>query len=459
VRIPRSPTGAPLPGAEARAVLAGALLVAAPRVTPAAGHPCAFWADARGMERLGGDAAVARALHAAAVEAGFPEARVGIAATCIAAAAATRERGTEVRVVPPGGDASYLARCPLAVVPALPAVRATLALLGITSCGALADLPPAEVELRMGVAGLRAWRLARADDPRWPFRAAPPEHALADLDFDPPLHGAEPLRFVVPGLVGQLVNQMAERGRIPAGLVITLMLETVDGIRRERRVARPARPTGDTRVLADLCRRAAESPPPGAPLIAIRLEAEREATERADQLDAFAPPAPDPGALHAALLPVFARWGDGALSAAVRHGAHLPGEHAAWAPRGSDGIARFTDEPAPAPTVATPSAGGLPLCLRRLPEPRPVRVREDGERRPAGVEPVAPMELGLRPSRAAFPHPMWKTFAAGPERISGAWWEGGNAREYWRVASADGWLGLLFRDAGSGGWFLEGWYD
>ncbi|HET7234283.1 MAG TPA: hypothetical protein VFJ16_29995, partial [Longimicrobium sp.] len=53
-----------------RAALAGALLRAAPRVTPVRGHPRALWADAGGMERRGGDAAVARALADAAREAG-----------------------------------------------------------------------------------------------------------------------------------------------------------------------------------------------------------------------------------------------------------------------------------------------------------------------------------------------------------------------------------------------------
>src|SRR4051812_49597545 len=96
IRLPPRDGGV-APGAEARAALAGALLRAAPRVTPVREHPRALWADARGMERRGGDVAVARALLAAARRAGF-DARVGIASTCIAAAAATRERGTDYRV-------------------------------------------------------------------------------------------------------------------------------------------------------------------------------------------------------------------------------------------------------------------------------------------------------------------------------------------------------------------------
>ncbi|HEU4454865.1 MAG TPA: hypothetical protein VFR81_17495, partial [Longimicrobium sp.] len=154
---------------------------------------------------------------------------------------------------------------------------------------------------------------------------------------------------------------------------------------------------------------------------------------------------------------------DGALSGAVRHGAHLPGEHAAWDARGSAGIAPFTDARPPSEDVRREApdlgSGVLPLCLRRLPTPHPVRVREGDGRRPLGVELQVLERDVLGPDARSFPPSMWKTSSEGPERISGAWWEGGSAREYWRVASPDGWLGLFFRDAATGEWYLEGWYD
>ena len=336
---------------EARAALAGALLRAAPRVTPVREHPRALWADASGMARRGGDAAVAGALLGAAREAGF-EVKVGIAGSCIAAAAATRERGTPVRVVPPGADARYLRRRPLSLLPAPRDLRETLALLGIRSCGALADLDAADVELRFGSPGLAAWRLARAEDPRWPFRPPAPGVASAEAEFDPPIDSTEPLRFVLPGLIDAVCRQLAARQRIPARLRLVL---AVDGVERhdDAREVRPARATADARVLAELCRRAAEEPPADGPLAGVRLEAVDEGAARADQLDAFRPPAPDPGALHAALLPVFARWGDDALSAAVLHGAHLPAEHAAWEPLGA--------------TPSPPSPTPIPLPRTRRP--------------------------------------------------------------------------------------------
>lgn len=440
-------------------MLAGALLAAAPRVVPVRGHPRAFWADVTGMERHGGDAGVARALVQAAERAGV-QARVGVAACCIAAAAATRERAHPVRVVPRGREADYLRRRSLALLPISADLRESLDLLGLKACGDLAGLVPAEVELRFGAEGLRAWRLARGDDPRWPFRPAPPGVAAAETDFEPPVETAEPLRFVLGGLIESVTVQLARRQHVPARLRLVLRVEDAPDDVRE---VRPARPTADPRVLADLCRRAVDAHPLLGRLRGVSLLAEEEAAARADQLDAFQAPAPDPGALHAALLPVFARWGDGALSTAVHHGAHLPGEQAAWAARGSDGIAPLA---AARPPGGEPPREGavafrntLPLCLRRLPDPVPVGVREDGEHRPVQVALTALPNVLPGGGMGTFPPRMWKTRAEGPERISGAWWARAAAREYWRVESPEGWLGLVYRDAASGRWYLEGWYD
>ena len=433
-------------------------------MTPVRGHPRALWADASGMERRGGDAAVAVALLEAAREAGFPDARVGVAGTCIAAAAATRERGTALRVVPPGADARYLRRRSLALLPVPADLRETLGLLGLKTCGELAALGPADVELRFGAPGVAAWRLARGEDGRWPFRPAAPDVPAAEAEFEPPIESTEPLRFVLPGLIDAVCAQLARRQKIPARLRLTLRAESEVGTVEDAREVRPARPTADPRVLADLCRRAVEERELAGPLSGVRLELAEEGVARADQLDAFQAPAPDPGALHAALLPVFARWGDGALSGAVHHGAHLPGETAAWDARGSAGIAPFAAAQPPSPKEARTTEpelgpGVLPLCLRRLPAPRPVRVREGEGRRPLGVDFQAAPGAEVGGGGESFPPALWKTFAEGPERISGAWWAGGTAREYWRVESPDGWLGLFYRDAATGEWYLEGWYD
>ncbi len=52
------------------------------------------------------------------------------------------------------------------------------------------------------------------------------------------------------------------------------------------------------------------------------------------------------------------------------------------------------------------------------------------------------------------------TRAAGPERISGLWWEGhARTRDYFDAEDADGRRFWLFRVLNSGRWFLHGVFE
>jgi protein ImuB len=252
-----------------------------------------------------------------------------------------------------------------------------------------------------------------------------------------------------------VTGQLAGRQRLPALLRLTLHLE---GAPDETRPIRPARSTADPRVLAGLCEQALDEIVRGgglaAPIAGARLEALEEGAALADQLDAFRPPAPDPAAVHAALLPLLSRWGDDALSRAHPQGAHLPAMHAVWegfrmrnAEFGvRNGTAAGDEAPAPAVTPIHDSQftirNSLTLCLRRLPQPRMVRVEAD-----AGGRPTALARAGSI------------VRVEGPERLSGGWWADGYAREYWLAEGEDGCLWLLFRDARGGEWWVEGWWD
>jgi protein ImuB len=55
-------------------------------------------------------------------------------------------------------------------------------------------------------------------------------------------------------------------------------------------------------------------------------------------------------------------------------------------------------------------------------------------------------------------HPI--AHSVGPERIETGWWRGAHARrDYHRVLTATGRGCWLFRDRGSGCWYLHGWFD
>lgn len=444
VRVPPR-TAAPAPGSAA--ALAGALLRAAPRVTPVVGHPLAFWADATGVP--GGDGAVARTLLDAAADAGFPDARAAVAGTCIAAAAATRERGSRWRVVAPGRDAEFLRRRSLAVVPMARTLREAFGTLGLSTCALLADLPAAEVELRFGADGLAAWRLAAGQDPRWPFRPAPPDACAASVDLDFPVTGIEPLRFLLPGLIAAVLSQAARRQRVPASLSLTLSLDD-----RTRVVLplRPARPTAESRVLVDLALRALDRTPVSGPIAGLELLSEEQAGARADQLDVFQAPAPDPASVQAALVPVLGRWGEGAFVVAESQGAHLPGRRARWT---AVGDAAFRVPPPPDPLSAAthrfPRADA-PAGLRLLAAPEPLVVDTDTSGRPRTVLSAGAQARGLGALGRV-------VSAEGPERHSGDWWDEAYRREYWRVETERGPVALLFRETGSGAWHLEGWFD
>jgi len=452
--VPREPTGAPA-HAEDWSRLAGALLAVAPRVTPLSATsemevPLGGWADVSGMDLHGGDAILAKALLQAARNAGFDRARVGVAGSCVAAALATRVSGTAWRVIPPGGDALFVSRRALKLLPMDDGLRQNLKLLGLRSCGELASIPASEVELRLGVEGIRVWRLARAEDPRWPFRPAPPSEILAEVEMDAPVETVEPLRFLVRGLLASVLEQLARRQRIPAGLRLMLLLE--GGTTRSLRI-RPARPTSDERVLNELCWRALEGTSLDQPVRGLRLEGVEEGASRADQLDIFRAPAPDPAAVHTALLPLLARWGEGALSRASTRGAHLPAEAVVWEAWGERGVLQIADPETSSsgaftgePQRTSSQEAVLPLRLRRLPRPDPLVVEMDAAGRP----------LSIHPKDRRTPLPVR---AEGPERLSGRWWGSGYAREYWLAEGADGQLRLLYQDARSGEWMLEGWYD
>jgi hypothetical protein len=92
--------------------------------------------------------------------------------------------------------------------------------------------------------------------------------------------------------------------------------------------------------------------------------------------------------------------------------------------------------------VTVPDA---PLTLQLLAEPRDVRV---------DLEDDQPLRLYDRGG--------WRvlTVVAGPDRVSGGWWEeDAYAREYYRCVTDEGVLVWIYRDATRDRWLLQGWWD
>ncbi len=433
---------------------AASLLAASPRV--AAAGPGLCRADARGWERRGGEAALARALRASASAAGLGVTGVGIADVPVAADAAallSAERGGAPVIVPAGGAARFLSALPLSALPLPADLLETLRALGLRRAGELAARPREELEARFGPDGLRAHRLARGEDDR-PFRAlrpdAPPE---AEIALEPPADSLEPLLFALRHLLARVCADLAVLGRGAARLDLEMAME--DGTRQTAAIV-PARPTRRDGLLHDLGRAALERTGEGtgrlsAPVAGLAVRVARLAALEARQGDLFRAEWRDPMAAAGVLSRLRARLGEEAVVWPAPRPDPRPESRNAWRPVEMGRGARETCAAGHVgtPPSATEESGAreVPGALHLLPEPEPVRVRTEAGR---------PRELwdgGGRREVAA---------VEGPERLSGDWWKDPWRREYFRLCTTDGELLWAFREVRRDGalrWWLHGWWD
>jgi protein ImuB len=448
-----------------------ALLAASPRVAwagapsvrrhaAAPGHPAGsggsevglWWVDAAG---LGSEAALARRLVRIAGGFGFGRARVGVADSAIAAYAATFSGpGTPVHpparpfvrrvVVPPGGDAAFLAPFPLALLRPGDDITETCHALGLRTVGQFAVLQADEIEARFGPEGLALHRLARGIDMRGPSTPRDDALPVAACDLGSPVATAEPLLFVLKGALASLGAALRAKGLAAREIALTLTLD--DGATAEKTV-RPARPTSHAGALFDHCRAAFEGWALPEPVTALAVRAAVTVAASGEQGDLLAPRWADPSALAAAFDRIRGSEGADAVAQPVALDGHLPQDAGGW---DVDGRA---DTRTPTPSAATSRATaptGRVAALRLLPSPASIRVRLGR----AGLE--------------AFRHDeTWHDVTAwsGPERLAPKWWTAGAAttpagpHDYYSARTADGALWLLFRAGPAHEWFVEGWWD
>lgn len=232
-----------------------------PRVEAAA--PGTAYLDLSGSARsLGPPEVAARKLLTAAFPVLRP--RVGIAPGKFAALAAARTaRSGRSRIVAPAELAAFLAKLPADWLP-LPAKQLQLLRrLGLTTMGALTDLPPAAVAARLGPAGRRAWTLAagRSDQDDSSVRSRPPVLiALATLDLPHPTADHATFLRYLDLLVERAFRDASVRGRAVRQATVGAMLE--GGGSWERCFALKGA-TGKDRLLAKLRLRLGQVDLPG----------------------------------------------------------------------------------------------------------------------------------------------------------------------------------------------------
>lgn len=410
--------------------------------------------DVDGLDRLhGSDEGLLSALlhRVAAIGLGGGAAIADRRATARIAAGLAARRG-EAIVVPPGGDAAWLAprsigvlavaadgeparpvrrrtRGTAAAVPG-PGARAEIERLGLRRVAELAALDASSVATRFGAAGARLWRIARGLDDEPLVPVPPPVEIVEGASLEYGETSLEALMFVVRGLVDRLAGRLRVQALACRGLVLALRL--ADGSRVEREVGVLA-PTRDVKSLARLVRAELESDPPQAAIEAVSLAAVPDRA-RPDQMDLFRPAGPPPARLATTLARVAALCGPGRVGRPVPATGHRPEAFELSDFAGP----RRPDDAASAEGLAPPA-----IALRAIRPPCPVEVFVEAGR-------IAYLRADGFGGRTVA--------AAGPWRVDAEWWsERRCLRDYWEVQLSDGGVYRLFREAGA--WWVDGCYD
>lgn len=474
-----------------------ALLAASPQVTPVDGAPGLWWVGASGFDPVGGERALAVELLRVAKR-WHPRPRVAIAGSCVAARAATwagasfDQRATErslVHVVPAGHDAAYLAPAPLALLPMDEELRAALHALGLRTVGAVAALTAEDVERRWGDAGIRAWRLARADDLRRPVLARVETQPAVEVELAAPSSTMEPVLFLVRAALDRLVQELIAHGRAAAAVAITLTLDDARGALPSEpahtvtREVRPARPLARVAPLFERCRALLDRWTLSAPVCAVRVAIAAAAPLTGEQGDLLSASWRDIGAADAALERLRAELGPNAIVRAVHQDTHRPEKAGVWKDALEvEPVTRTRDMVRNDSTViASEDSGGewgvgsgearrpqSPATLHPPPPTRALQMVREPAPMPTtaaahrALEPAEPVDVeceGEVPRVVTWRgHRLMVSRPIGPERLSGDWWDDGYRRDYWRCESLAGEF-VVYLDRADDAWRLQGWVD
>jgi len=439
------------------------------------------------LRRWGSEEAIAGELLRRCHRVGLA-ARAGIAGSAGVAMVAARCGAREI--VPAGGERAFLAPLPLALLEPDPETAAALWRWGISSAGALAALPRAEVSLRLGAPGVALHRIACGEETAAFIPDAVHELLREAVVLEHPIATLEPFLFTLHGLLSRLSGRLELRGAGFAALALELGLE--GGGSREYRIALTA-PTREVAAVLALARLQLEAHPPGAAVETIAAQATPGRVPMV-QGSLFTPPLPAPGKLAAALARLAALVGPDRVGAPSIPDTHHPAALAVapFAPfetggswfvvRGSRNASR-TEAPATAPfglvgSIAEGAGKRGTKAGRDSVSPgqpaAPGTLAVEGKQRTTNHESRTTVLRAFRPARPAqvtlvSGRPLvvltggcggtvlgW----AGPYRYVGEWWQDRPfARDDYDVATSDGSVMRLYYDRLDRRWYADGVYD
>lgn len=452
---PTWPTAAGFP-----ADLVAALLAHAPRVAVGDDREGAarVWADARGLHA----GQLAEQLLAVASEHGWDDVHAGAACTPMAADVAATCSTSPLVVVKPGTDRQFIAPHPFRVLSPSDQLTTLLDGLGIVTCGALAALDAEQIEVRLGLAGVRLWEKARAEDDRWLFRVPPRALPSASIEWvEYGLRDPERLLFIINSLAGTVCASLIESGARAREMAIVFFL----GTRAQRtHLVRSSRPSAEQKRWTRLMREALDTITLPDAVTGLALRVESVTGNDGAQGDLFDRGFATQGAVDDALLQLTDDQGDVVVEP-VNSAHPLIDERTSWQPVTgevrSEGRGAGSRAVRPQRTVNTAKAVRerpraskdevqAALRLQLLPTARTVSVE---------TQPRRDHDVPVRYDDGDGSYDILE--AAGPERVSGGTWgaTGPYAREYFRCVREDGTMVWLYRTRGESAWYLQGWWD
>jgi protein ImuB len=359
---------------------------------------------------------------------------IGIADGRFAAAVAARLAATtptRTMVIAPGASPGFLAAQPVAWLHQTGEVDAELvslfARLGLSTLGAVADLPRAGVADRFGPPGELAHRLAAGDDERTSTATEPPQQRRAERVFDEPVEQLQPLAFVGKQLADELTAELAVSGLVCTRLVVTA--ESEHGERSEGVWFRARGLSAGAmveRVRWQLDGWMAQPGALSAGVVLLRLDADEVRHDGGDQLRLW-------GGLSAAderAVRTIARLAGLAGEESVRvpawQGGRLPGDRYRWVPATTTDLTDADDTASRLrPRLDAAQTGPWPGAL---PAPSPTLVLDAGGEWVGGRDGLAavvadeqgrPVVVGGRGELSAAPATL--TIDAGPAQVITGW--------------------------------------
>ena len=388
---------------------------------------------------------------------------IGIADGRFASAVAARlavTTPTRTMVIAPRASAAFLAPQPVGWLQETGEVDAELvslfARLGLSTLGAVAELPRVDVADRFGPPGELAHRLASGDDDRPSTATEPPQQRRAERAFDEPVEQLQPLAFVGKQLADELTAELAISGLVCTRLVVTA--ESDHGERSERVWFRARGLSAGAiveRVRWQLDGWMAQPGALSAGVVLLRLDAEEVRHDGGDQLRLW-------GGLSAAderAVRTIARLAGLAGEESVRvpawQGGRLPGDRYRWVPATTTDLTDADDTASRLrPRLDAAQAGPWPGTL---PAPSPTLVldadcepasKRDGVAAVVADELGRPVVVGGRGELSGSPATLTIGTAAaqaiigwaGPWPLDERWWDESRHRRLARfqVVTADG---------------------